>query len=186
MTEDEKLLRLLHARDERALKAAEQRYGKLCRTMAYRILGDRQDAEECANDVLMKLGDTVPPAAPRSLTAYISGMTRNHALSILRAKNRVKRGGKQYDAALEELSPYLRSDEDLEDRLSTIALQDTINRFLDTLPKETSMIFLARYYSMQPVKEIAAAHSSTVGRVQMILKRTKEKLRAFLKEEGLL
>ena len=97
MTEDEKLLRLLHARDERALKAAEQRYGKLCRTMAYRILGDRQDAEECANDVLMKLWDTVPPAAPRSLTAYISGMTRNHALSILRAKNRAKRGGKQYD-----------------------------------------------------------------------------------------
>ena len=186
MTEDEKLLRLLHARDERALKAAEQRYGKLCRTMAYRILGDRQDAEECANDVLMKLWDTVPPAAPRSLTAYISGMTRNHALSILRAKNRAKRGGKQYDAALEELSPYLKSDENLEDRLDIIALQDAINRFLETLPEETSMIFLARYYSMQPIKEIAAEHSSTVGRVQMILKRTKEKLRAFLKEEGLL
>ena len=53
MTEEEKLLRLFQTRDERALKAAEQQYGKLCCTMAYRILGDRQDAEECANDVLM-------------------------------------------------------------------------------------------------------------------------------------
>lgn len=186
MTEDEKLLRLFQARDERALKAAEQQYGKLCRTMAYRILGDRQDAEECVDDVLMKLWDTIPPAAPRSLTAYISGITRNHALNVLRAKNKAKRGGKQYDAALDELSPYLKSDEDLEDRLGTIALQDAINRFLETLPEEMCMIFLARYYSMQPIKEIAAEHSSTVGRVQMILKRTKEKFRAFLEEEGLL
>ena len=67
-----------------------------------------------------------------------------------------------------------------------IALQEAINRFLNGLPDETCMIFLARYYSMQPIREIAAAHSSTVGRVQMILKRTKEKLRTFLKEEGFL
>lgn len=186
MTEDEKLLRLFQVRDERALKAAEQRYGKLCRTMAYRILGDRQDAEECANDVLMKLWNTIPPAAPRSLTAYVSGITRNHALNILRAKTKAKRGGKQYHAALDELSPYLKSDENPEDRLDSIALQDAINRFLNTLPEETGIIFLARYYSMQPIKEIAAEHSSSVGRVQMILKRTKEKLRAFLEVEGLL
>ena len=186
MTEEEKLLRLFQARDEQALKAAEQQYGRLCRTMAYRILGDRQDAEECANDVLMKLWENIPPAAPRSLTAYISGLTRNHALNMLTAKHTAKRGGQQYEAALDELSPYLKSDEDMEDRLDTIALQDAVNRFLNALPEETGMIFLARYYAMQPIKEIAAAHSSTVGRVQMILKRTKEKLRAFLKEEGFL
>lgn len=186
MTEDEKLLRLFQERNEQALKTAEQQYGRLCRTMAYRILGNRQDAEECANDVLLKLWDTIPPAAPRSLTAYVSGITRNHALNLLEAKNTSKRGGKQYDAALDELSPYLQSDEDLEDRLSAIALQDAIDRFLDKLPEETCMIFLARYYSMQPIREIAKEHSSTVGRVQMILKRTKEKLRTFLKEEGFL
>ena len=185
MTEDN-LLQLFQARDERALKVAEQQYGKLCRTMAYRILGDRQDAEECANDVLMKLWNTIPPAAPRSLTAYISGITRNHALNMLTAKNAEKRGGKQLEAALEELSPYLSSDNNPEESLGSISLQDAINRFLRTLPYETRMIFLARYYAMQPIREIAAEHSSTVGRVKMILKRTKEKLRAFLSEEGLL
>ena len=185
MTEDN-LLQLFQARDERALKVAEQQYGKLCRTMAYRILGDRQDAEECANDVLMKLWNTIPPAAPRSLTAYISGITRNHALNMLTAKNAEKRGGKHLEAALEELSPYLRSDSDPEESLGSISLQDAISRFLRTLPYETRMIFLARYYAMQPIREIAAEHSSTVGRVKMILKRTKEKLRAFLSEEGLL
>ena len=51
---------------------------------------------------------------PRSLTAYVSGITRNHALNVLRAKTNAKHGGKQYHAALDELSPYLKSDEDLE------------------------------------------------------------------------
>ncbi|MBR6106846.1 MAG: sigma-70 family RNA polymerase sigma factor [Oscillospiraceae bacterium] len=186
MTEDEKLLRLLLKHDESALAKAEQRYRRLCITMAFRILGDRQDAEECANDVLMKLWETVPPAEPRSLTAYVSGLTRNHALNMLTAKTASKRGGKQYAAALDELSPYLASDGNPEDMLSTIALQEALNRFLRALPKETRMIFLARYYAMQPIREIAAEHASTVGRVKMILKRTKEKLRAFLKEEGLI
>ena len=61
MNMDEKLLRMFQARDEQALQAASVQYGKLCRTMAYRILGDRQDAEECANDVLLKLWNAIPP-----------------------------------------------------------------------------------------------------------------------------
>lgn len=186
MAEDEKLLRLLLTHDEAALAEAEKRFGRLCRTMAYRILGDRLDAEECANDVMLKLWDTIPPETPRSLTAYVSGITRNHALNMLKARHAAKRGGAQYEAALDELSPYLASDENIEDRLSTIVIQEAVNRFLRGLPKESGMIFLARYYAMQPIAEIAAEHDSTVGRVKMILKRTKEKLRAFLTEEGLL
>ena len=48
------------------------------------------------------------------------------------------------------------------------------------------MIFLARYYAMQTPQEIAEAHGATVGKIKMNLKRTREKLRVFLKEEGLI
>lgn len=186
MNMDEKLLRMFQARDEQALQAASVQYGKLCRTMAYRILGDRQDAEECANDVLLKLWNAIPPAEPRSLTAFVSGITRNLALDRLSARRTAKRGGGEMETALDELAPYLVSDEDLEARLDTIALQEAMARFLRSLPKEQRMIFLSRFYSMQPIAEIAEAHGSTVGRVKMILKRTKEKLRTYLKEEGFL
>ena len=103
MTEKE-LLRLFQQRDERALRAAEAQYGRLCCTMAYRILGDRQDAEECANDVLMKLWNAIPPAEPRSLTAFVSGITRNLALDRLSAIRAAKRGGGELAAALDELA----------------------------------------------------------------------------------
>ena len=91
MNEEARLLQMFCDRDERALAAAEQRYGKLSRSVAFRILGDERDAEECANDVLMKLWDSIPPAAPRSLTAFVSGITRNLALDRLSAKQAEKR-----------------------------------------------------------------------------------------------
>ena len=186
MDAEKDLLRMFANRDEQAIALCEQKFGKLCRTVAFRILGDRQDAEECANDVLLKLWDSIPPAQPRSLTAFVSGITRNLALDRLSARRTAKRGGGEMETALDELAPYLVSDEDLEARLDTIALQEAMARFLRSLPKEQRMIFLSRFYSMQPIAEIAEAHGSTVGRVKMILKRTKEKLRTYLKEEGFL
>ena len=186
MHEDEKILRLLQARDEQAVVLAERRYGKLCRSVAYRILGDIQDADECVNDAMMKLWRSVPPAQPRSLTAYLSGITRNLALDRLSANRAEKRGGAERPASLDEISAVLSAPDSPEDRLDAIALRDAMTRFLQALPKDARMVFLARYYAMLPVKEIAKQHGSTAGQVQMSLKRTKEKLRIYLKKEGLL
>ena len=186
MNEDEKLLRLFAARDERALAAAEQQYGKLSRSVAFRILGNQQDAEECANDVLLKLWNSIPPAEPRSLTAFISGITRNLALDRLSAKRAGKRGGGAVTETLDELAPYLAAEGSVEETVSEIALREAVTRFLRSLPKDARMIFLARYYAMMPIKEIAETHAATQGKVKMILKRTKEKLRDYLKEEGLI
>ena len=187
MTEDEKLLRLLHARDERALKAAEQRYGKLCRTMAYRILGDRQDAEECANDVLMQLWNSIPPVIPHSLPAYISTLTRHTALNRWEERKTARRGGGQMASALDEIAPFLADPkQDMEDSFTEIALRDALTAFLGTLTAGNRLIFLARFWSFQPVAEIAAEHGMSVGAVKMSLKRTKDKLRKYLKKEGLI
>ena len=186
MNEDGTILRLLLARDEQAVVLAERRYGRLCRSVAYRILGDMQDADECVNDALMKLWQSVPPTQPRSMTAYLSGITRNLALDRLSARNAEKRGGAGHPAALDAPAAVSAASESPEDRLSAIALQEAMTRFLRALPRDARMVFLARYYAMLPVKEIAKQHSVTAGQVQMCLKRTKEKLRIYLKKEGLL
>ncbi|MBR3268597.1 MAG: sigma-70 family RNA polymerase sigma factor [Oscillospiraceae bacterium] len=183
---DSELLALFQARDERALKETETAYGNLCRCLAVRILGDRQDAEECVNDVLMKLWNAVPPLNPDNLRAYLAAVTRNLCFDRLSAANCAKRGRGQLPEVLEELSDDLASDENPESCLDRIALQDSISRFLKTLPHDNRMIFLARYWSFQPIAEIAAQHGSTVGRVKMILKRTKDKLKVHLEKEGLL
>ena len=186
MTHDEVILRLYRDRDEQALTQTDDKYGKLCRSLAYRILGDRQDAEECVNDVLLKLWSSIPPAQPESLTAYISAVTRNLCFDRLEAARTEKRGGGELPAVLDELEPFLASDDAPEDCIAKIALQESISRFLGAVPREQRLIFLARYWSFQPIAEIAKQHDSTVWRVKMILKRTKEKLKLYLEQEGLL
>lgn len=183
---DDAILRLYNARDEQALKQTDAEYGRLCRSLAFRILGDRQDAEECVNDVLLKLWNSIPPAQPDNLTAYISAVTRNLCFDRLSAAKTAKRGGGELPAVLDELEPFLASDEDPEECIGKIAVQESISRFLGTLPREQRLIFLARFWSFQPIAEIAKQHDATVGRIKMILKRTKDKLKIFLEQEGLL
>ena len=48
--EDTAILDLYWARDERAITETQKSYGKYCYSIAYHILHDREDTEECLND----------------------------------------------------------------------------------------------------------------------------------------
>lgn len=180
------IIRMFEQRNEQAISETETQFGAMCRRLAYRILGDRQDAEECTNDVMLQLWNSIPPQKPRSLAAFINTLTRNNALNRYEARAAEKRGGGQIAAALDEIAPFLAAPDSFEDRITELALRDALTRFLDSLPAENRLIFLARFWSFQPVAEIAAEHGSSVGSVKMSLQRTKSKLRKFLRKEGLI
>ena len=46
MADDEKIIELFFARSEQAIKELDNKYGKICRSLSYNIVGNRQDAEE--------------------------------------------------------------------------------------------------------------------------------------------
>ena len=60
MTEASIICRLQN-RDETALAELEQLHGALAKSIAQRILRNPQDAEECVQDGLMAVWETVPP-----------------------------------------------------------------------------------------------------------------------------
>ena len=62
--EDRQIIDLFYARSEQAIAELDQKYGPAVRKTAFRILGSRQDAEECANDTYLGVWNTVPPPAP--------------------------------------------------------------------------------------------------------------------------
>ena len=66
--EDERILALLWRRDERAVAALEDKYGAYCRSIALRILGSVEDAEETVNDVWLRVWNAIPPERPRVLS----------------------------------------------------------------------------------------------------------------------
>ena len=52
--EDWMIVRLLFQRSEEAVAELDRKYGKICSAIAYRILQNREDAEECVNDAFLR------------------------------------------------------------------------------------------------------------------------------------
>lgn len=182
---DAELLGLFSQRDQAALSGTQQKYGGLCRSIAKNILGSREDAEECLNDALLKLWESIPPEKPRSLAAYISVIVRNLACNRRAAAHTGKRGGGEFTVALSEIEDTLAAPDHPEAVLDTIAIGDALNRFLDALPAETRVMFVLRYWSELSIKEIASRCGVGQSKVKMTLLRTRNELKSFLEKEGL-
>ena len=88
MSDDRSIIEGLNRRDESALQAIRQQYGTYCHNLAYRILESHEDAEECVDDMLMAVWDSIPPQHPDSLQAYLITITaRNVAAAPLRQRS---------------------------------------------------------------------------------------------------
>ena len=85
--EDEAIIALYFARDEQAITETERKYGVRCRKLGMRILGNPQDAEECCNDVWLKVWNTIPPLHPKHFSAYLVKLMRNAALNLYEKKS---------------------------------------------------------------------------------------------------
>ena len=90
---DKRMTEMIYARDETGLRAASESYGALCRRIAACVLSSGEDAEECFNDALLAVWNSIPPQKPDSLSAYICRITRNIAHNRLKAATRQRRGG---------------------------------------------------------------------------------------------
>ena len=175
--EDHQIIELYFARDEQAIVQTAVRYGKLCQQVSMNILGNRSDAEECVNDTYLKLWNSIPPARPRSLSAFISRVARNIAIDRYRNLHR-KSYNRDLEVALEELSGITPVDTSQE------VLKELVQIFLRTLEDTDRRLFLGRYWYASSVKALAKAWGMTPNAVSMRLYKTREKFKAFLTERG--
>lgn len=182
--EDEKIIELYFARSEEAIAETDKKYGESCRHTAYNILRDHRDSEECASDTYMKLWSIIPPRRPNPLYAFIMRIVRNIALDRVRQYSAIKRGGEIYDAAYDELSECVPSNENVPHTVEGRELTRLIEKFLRTLPREKKAIFLMRYWNFMTVPEIAGRIGIGESKVKVTLMRTREKLKNYLEKEG--
>ena len=180
---DQYIVDLFWNRDEQAITAAQEQYGKLCHSVAYNILGNREDTEECVNDTYLHAWTAIPPERPASLGAYLCRIARNLAINRYRADRREKRGAGQTALALDELSECV-ADESTS-MVDEVLLRDALNRFLRTQPELTRHVFVQRYWYLRAIAEIAEEFGMTESRVKMLLLRTRQRLRDHLTKEGI-
>ena len=182
---DEQIIELYWARDQRAIDETDRSYGTLCRSLSRRILRSPEDAEECVNDSYLRLWLRLPPERPASLGSFLTRVLRNLCLDRLRRAGAEKRGGSAVTVSLEELS-QVTGRGDVESRLAAQELGKAVDRFLRTQSPQARNVFLRRYYFMDERAEIAARYEISAAQVSVLLSRTRKRLRAYLKEEGLL
>ena len=180
--EREPILALLLARREEAIGAMKTQFGQRLMMTAMNILGDREDAEETVSDTYLAVWNCVPPKEPVPLAPFVYRVGRNLALKRLRENSAQKRDSR-LELSLAELENCIPA-QSLEDEADARELGRAIERFLATLPKESRIIFLRRYWFGDSVKEIAAALGLRQNTVTVKLSRTREKLRTYLQKEG--
>lgn len=182
--DDKRIIELLWNRAECALDILADTYGKRLRSTALNILGSVRDAEEAVNDTYLAVWNAVPPDRPDPLTAFICRIGRNTALKKRRDNSALKRAG-NYGLSLEELAGCIPGPA-LEEMVEVRALGRAIDAFLDTVPKDSRVIFLRRYWFGDSVKEIAQSLGMRENAVSVRLSRTRQQLRVYLNKEGFL
>lgn len=183
MLEDSKIIELFFARAEQAIVELSAKYGTVCSRIARNILKNDLDAEECVNDTYLAVWNTIPPQKPNPLRTYIFRIVRNISIAKYHANTSVKRNS-YYDVALEELESCLAAFVTVEQEIAASELSRQIDRFLDTLDKESRVMFVRRYWYSDSISAIAEMFQISNHNVSVRLSRTRDKLKSHLKKEG--
>ena len=180
--EDEKILDLFWNREEAAIRETDAAYGRRLYGLANNILRSFQDAEECVNDTYLRTWDAIPPRRPGHFFGFLAAICRNLSLNRLDWREAAKR--KAEVVALTEEMQQCIPDPGGDRQLEGKELGRVLNAFLASLPRESRMIFVRRYWYVDTVTQIAERYGISESKVKMRLSRTREKLRAYLEKEG--
>ena len=179
---DNQIIDLFWNRNEDAIAATDAAYGRKLRGLSGRILQNPEDAEEIVSDTYMKTWDSIPKARPQYFYAYIAAICRHLSLNLLNWNQAAKRKA-EIVSITEELEQCI-PDPGQERSADSKEIIRALNGFLDTLPKDSRLIFIRRYWYADSVAEIAQRFRMGESKVKTRLFRTRNQLRVFLEKEG--
>ncbi|MBQ2735685.1 MAG: RNA polymerase sigma factor [Clostridia bacterium] len=184
--DDRNIVALFFDRNEDAVAETQKKYASYCYSIAYGVLKNREDAEECVNDTYLVAWNSIPPQAPRNLSAFLGKITRNLSLKRVRSQTAQKRGGGAVLLTLEELSECIPDHQTPQRELQQKELANLLDAFLRTLDEEERNIFLRRYWYFDSISDIAKRFGYGESKIKTLLHRTRKKLYKKLKQEELL
>lgn len=180
---DEKIIELFNNRDERAITEVQKKYGDVCHSVSIPYLPSSEDREECINDALLALWNSIPPECPRSLFGYLSGIVRNLAKSRVRAASAQKRGG-EVQTVGEEFLDMIDDGSDLAEEFEARRAGGVINAFLARCKSDERNLFVMRFYMNESYPRICEMTGFSEGKIKMILSRMRKRLKEELRKEG--
>ena len=182
--EDSKIIERFWERDESALSAVSEKYGKYCTAIARNIIGNEQSVEEIVQDTLLRLWETIPPNRPKKLQAFIGRITRNISLDTAKSMKAKKRGGGEVVLILDELEDLSTGGNFVETLAEQHEILKAINDFLGSIPIKKQKVLVLRYWHCCSLQEISQIVGISAINAASILKRERKKLIEYLNKRG--
>ena len=179
---DRYIIKLFIERSEAAIEETKIKFGRLIYSVAYHIVQDRMDAEECESDTYLGAWNTIPPVLPENLKAYLLRIARNLALKQYRHDHTAKRD-KGLKVSLDELECCME-DTSIRESEAEEELSECINVFLSELEPRARKVFVLKYWYFASVKEIMEECDMSKSAVESMLFRVRKRLKERLEKEG--
>ena len=179
---DPEIIELYFKRDEKAIEETDAKYGKLCYRIAYNILNNHEDSEECVNDTYLGVWNAIPPTRPNNFVAFVCRITRNLSLNHLEKMSRQKRSAATV-VSLDELAEVL-PDDSIADGFSDEDISKAISDFLRSENEDARNVFMRKYYFFDSISDISRRFGFTESKVKSMLFHTRNKLKEYLIKEG--
>ncbi len=183
---DGQIIALYNERDERAIKETDAKYRTQLLSVARSVLHDMRDCEECLNDTYVRVWNSIPPACPDSLRAFLISVMRRTAFNRYKAAKRKKRIPCELVSSLTDLDDMLADSDAFYTEQEANALGELLTAFTNTLSDRRTFIFMSRYYLCRPIAEIARKLGCSESTVNKEIAAIKQELRQVLESEGYL
>lgn len=154
-------------------------YGRFIYTVAYRLAGNRDDAQDLVQDVLLRVRRGLETYKPGSMEGWLSRITTNVFLDEVRRTTRHPEAPMPSDA--ERALPASPSPDEV---LASSHLPDEVQAAITELPDEFRVAVVLCDVAGLPYAEIAEATGVPVGTVRSRIHRGRLLLRRALGPPG--
>jgi RNA polymerase sigma-70 factor (ECF subfamily) len=183
--DDKELIRKIATKDHAAFKALVDRHQGLVFNTCYHLLGNRQDAEDVAQEVFLQVYRSAKGYREEAkLSTWLYRIAVNRSLNFIR-DNKWSRRLKSLTSLLEDDREQVRdipaSDSDrpdvaLEEKERNSAIQKAIN----SLPAKRRAAFVLHKYEGLSYREIAEIMHRSLSSVELLIHRAKSNLQRRL------
>ena len=182
--EDDEIIELYWQRNEAAIAETDLKYRKYLFIIAYNILNEKLDCEECLNDTYLGAWNAIPPTRPNVLKAFLTTIIRRTAMKRYQHKNRQRAVPSEMTVSLSELEAFVSGDGDVEADFDAERLGKIISDFVRSLGKRRQFIFMSRYYAADSIDVIARDLKLSRSTINKELAAIRSDLAETLEKEG--
>jgi RNA polymerase sigma-70 factor (ECF subfamily) len=181
---DEKIVELFWQRSENAIEETDLKYKKYLFTIAYNIVHDTLDCEECLNDTYIGAWNAMPPARPNLLKAFLTTIMRRVAVNRYHSNSKKSTVPSEMTVSLSEVEAFITEETTVEDAFDAVQVGKLISDYLRTLSERRRFVFMSRYYVANPIDMIAKELNLSRSTVNKELAFIRAGLKTHLEKEG--